>query len=437
MNNREAATFILLGVFFIYILLNSKTRLSLADIAKQLLLSKLTCILASYIAVICAATFLAARLNLWTTALTAATALWFLFTGFAWFMDLNGAGKDADFFKRRFLETLGFAAFFEFFLNAQVLPLAAEIFGQVFLLVVVLLNVVASQDEQYKLVAKLTTGMLVVTSLGLLMYTAIKLTSDWENVDKASLANELLMPLWLTAAVIPYLYLVAFFMGYELLFVRLSFMNNRRSPRLRAKAGMLLGLRGSLVDVEAFNGPFARAAAQSESVRDALRQVRGFKHDRSIKDAARAQARQTLEQNAGRRGVDANGLVLDRREFAKTKDALRWLSTCHMGWYQRDDRPNEYRKDLLDVLMASDSKQFAFESKEPVISKVRKDGQAWYAYRVTPSGHVLGIGAGGPPPSQWFYDGPTSPSGFPSSKGAGWSDYMSPARPEWQVEPEV
>ena len=46
---------------------------------------------------------------------------------------------------------LGFAAFLEFFLNAQVLPLPAEVLGQLFLLVVVLLNVVASPDQQYKL----------------------------------------------------------------------------------------------------------------------------------------------------------------------------------------------------------------------------------------------------------------------------------------------
>jgi hypothetical protein len=89
------------------------------------------------------------------------------------------------------------------------------------------------------------------------------------------------------------------------------------------------------------------------------------------------------------------------------------------------------------MLISTDSKQFAFDSEEPVISKIREDGQAWYAYRVTPSGHVFGIGATGPPPLQWFYDGTTPPSKFPNSKGAGWSDYMSPDRSEWQAEPEV
>ncbi len=53
MNNREAGTFLLLGAFFIYVLPYSKTRSSLAAIAKQLFWSKLTGILAGYVAVIC------------------------------------------------------------------------------------------------------------------------------------------------------------------------------------------------------------------------------------------------------------------------------------------------------------------------------------------------------------------------------------------------
>jgi len=31
---------------------------------------------------------------------------------------------------------------------------------------------------------------------------------------------------------------------------------------------------------------------------------------------------------AGQRGTDVDGRRIDRREFAETKAALRWLSTC-------------------------------------------------------------------------------------------------------------
>jgi hypothetical protein len=104
-----------------------------------------------------------------------------------------------------------------------------------------------------------------------------------------------------------------------------------------------------------------------------------------------------------------------------------------MGWYRNQDRPDEYRPDLLDIL--TDSKQLQLESDEPIHMKVRKDRQAWYAYRRTPSGHVFGIGARGAPPSQWFYDADVPPSGYPSNSATGWTGYLAPERPEWRDEP--
>jgi hypothetical protein len=131
-------------------------------------------------------------------------------------------------------------------------------------------------------------------------------------------------------------------------------------------------------------------------------------------------------------GTEGAGLQLDRREFAATKDALRWLATCQMGWYQNEDRPDTYRDDLLTVI--GDFLLQGLPEPHAIVMKVRKDGQAWYAYRTTPSGYVFGIGASGKPPSKWFWDGPTPPPGYPSKK-SGWTSAMDPhERPEWGVE---
>ncbi len=49
---------------------------------------------------------------------------------------------------------------------------------------------------------------------------------------------------------------------------------------------------------------------------------------------------------------------------------------------------------------------------------VSNDGQHWYAPRQATTGWWFAIGASGPPPDQWFYDGPVPPGSFP-------------AEPEW------
>lgn len=62
--------------------------------------------------------------------------------------------------------------------------------------------------------------------------------------------------------------------------------------------------------------------------------------------------------------------------------------------------------------------------------KVRGDGQAWFAWRRTTTGWVFGIGAKGPPPSEWFYEGPEPPKGYPDS-GPGWGSNAFERGPNW------
>ena len=53
--------------------------------------------------------------------------------------------------------------------------------------------------------------------------------------------------------------------------------------------------------------------------------------------------------------------------------------------------------------------------------KVAEDGQRWLAYRRTISGWCFAIGAAGPPPGQWEYDGQDPPTGFPGEEPV-WGD---------------
>ena len=438
MNNREIATFAILGGFAVWVVASPKIRPSFGGIGKQLFAWKLALPLLSYVALVVATVSMASRLGIWSFDFVGATILWFLFTGFSWFLNSASAGKDPDFFKRRFLETLGFAAFLEFFVNVHVFSLPVELVGQVFLLFVILLNAVASREDRYRPIATLTSLLLIATTVVLIGYTVHDLVSRWATLDLKLMLREFLLPIWLAATAIPFLYAFAFVMGYESLFSRLRAGAPRSSgiPTLRGKAGMVLGLRGALVDIDSFRGQPAWAAARSTSVRDAMRQVEVFKEERAADEAARSAARALLETNAGRPGVGGDGLVLDRREFAQTKEALQYIANCHMGWYRQKGRPNAYRADLLEMLLAVND-DLNFAGGDQVNTNVRKDGQAWYAFRRTPSGHHFGIGASGPPPSQWFYDGDSAPDGFPNPNRHGWTDFMSETRPEWRDEPDT
>ena len=111
--------------------------------------------------------------------------------------------------------------------------------------------------------------------------------------------------------------------------------------------------------------------------------------------------------------TDDAGRRLDRREFDATIDALRLLETCEDNWHRNRGR---YRKDLLTMV----GDHFRGLPEESGIElRVSEDGQSWYAWRRTLSGWCFAIGAGGPPPEQWKFDGPEPPRGFPAATGVG------------------
>jgi len=50
---------------------------------------------------------------------------------------------------------------------------------------------------------------------------------------------------------------------------------------------------------------------------------------------------------------------------------------------------------------------------------VAKSGRSWFAWRRTVTGWCFGIGAAGPPPDHWIYEGPEPPEGSPRA-GTDW-----------------
>ena len=80
-----------------------------------------------------------------------------------------------------------------------------------------------------------------------------------------------------------------------------------------------------------------------------------------------------------------------------------------MGHYRNRGR---YRTDLLDFALDGSGGQ-DLPNPHGVEMRVSTDGHRWMAWRRTITGWVFAIGAAGPPPDQWEYDGAVPPDGFP------------------------
>jgi len=145
-----------------------------------------------------------------------------------------------------------------------------------------------------------------------------------------------------------------------------------------------------------------------------------------VEEEGRRRRQERETRNAGSREVDQWGRRVDDREFEATQRALQWLATCQLSWYQNLGR---YRDDLLTVIDGSVSQ--GLPKDHAIQLRVSADGQAWWAWRITPSGQVLGIGADGSPPNQWLYDAEAPPVNCPAP-GPGWGEGPFSTPPNWQ-----
>ncbi len=217
------------------------------------------------------------------------------------------------------------------------------------------------------------------------------------------------MPAWMTLGVLPYVYAVALYAAYELAFKWIDFRDTHSSrARFRAKAAVVVRLRGQATLVDRLNLSWATRVADASSFRAALAVVDEFEQDLGRRVQEKQDAAARLVHYAGIDGVDDEGRRLDRREFEETTSALRWIATCQMGWGRRE---TGYRADILDVV--GDLSSRGLSGDGGIAVQVSPDGDSWYAWRRTVSGWVFAIGAAGPPPDQWEHDGPEPPSGFP------------------------
>ena len=274
-------------------------------------------------------------------------------------------------------------------------------------------------------------GLIVVASVALLLYVVVGLVNNWASLDKVDLLQQFALPVWLTLGVLPYIYVVGLFAAYELAFIRINWKSEVGWwARTRAKLVLLTSFHAKARDVGAFSGPWQFKLASATSFRDGRRVVDAFRNAQHGEARAVEEEHSRLVRFAGIDGVGEDGRRLDRREFDETMSALRWIGTCQMGWYN-NNQTQRYRTDLLDFILKGSAGD-RLPNPSGVHMRVSDDGQKWFAWRRTVSGWVFAIGAAGPPPDQWEYDGPDPPGGFPGEDPAwGVMSFSQEANVNW------
>lgn len=409
-NNRQLALLIWAAVALAFALRSADVRKSLKDVARMLLQPAIFVPIATFFGLVTANLMVGSVFGIWNSDLATDSAFWVIGSGFVLLFNFDRATKSDHYFRQTLGAILGLTILVELLLEISILPLPVELALVPITTLLVGVEVVAAREEQNQRVAGCAKGLLTVLGLGLLTVGLVRAATDFAALDLAHLGRQALLPIWMTAGLLPFVYLLALYAKYESVGNMIDWRSKQGwRQRTIVKLAVVREYGVKARSLGQFTNPAAMKVAEANSWREARETIRAHRSQLSEKEADERAAAARLEEFAGVEGVDEDGSQLDRREFEQTCAALRWLHSCHMGWWRRENR---YTEGLLDrITTATDSHGLTPGAGYNEV--VSDDGLSWYAWRRTTTGWVFAIAAAGSPPDQWLYDGADPPDGPP------------------------
>jgi len=428
-NNRQWAIIIWTALFLLWALLRPDGRKAIRDVTR-LAISPIFLLPFTMLCGWCTALlFLASRFGLWNRDLAADTAFWFLGSGIVLFFGITEVGKQDRLIRTTVAQLIGVAIVTDVVLEVGIMHWLIELVVVLLATVLVLVELVAKQRDGDRRVAGFASRLLALAGLTLLAVGLRRIIFDFEGQDWPQLGRQALLAIWLTTGVMPLIFTLGLFGQYEKVWKFVDYHSDtswRRRTMTKSAIVREHGIRATRLHRLNLGsvGPIAKATTWQRA-RLEVQQVELRHEDREREECERIQA---LKDFAGVRGVGDDGRQLDKREFDETCKALRWLHTCHSGWWRREQR---YTDGLLKKV-SSPSDTHHLHPDAGYTEVVASDGEWWFAWRRTPSGRVFAIAGIGVPHYPWSYDGPEPPTGPPGEDQL-WGDdpFASDCAPNW------
>ncbi len=345
LSTREQASLILIAIFVGYLLANASLRAHLPGLLRTSLSPAILLPILFLFAYTSFEVWIGFQLRWWSTSLAKETVVWTVASGAVLlYKGILEANDEPRFFRKTASATIAPTVFLTFFMNLTTFGLLAELALQLFLIPVTMLSTFAqvSADPKHYAARKICDGLLSLVVLSWFVYTAIHVQSIWHQLDVHLIAQKLILPMWLTLGLLPFIYVLSVYVAYQR---PLGIVKSQTSTfRVRWRAIVAIVLTLGLTRLQHF---WIKKLVDAKTLAAARSAVRQF--ERSLRDAERATAEEKdrLRRYAGVDGVDSEGRRLDRREFNETIAALQWLATCHAGHYRKRNR---YDRDLLHLL---------------------------------------------------------------------------------------
>lgn len=228
-SNREISIFIWVVVFIFWFFSKKETRKSAISVIQAFLkLSKWYLIMLIYIA---ALVLLFYKFRLWDLTLLKNTIYWTFGGAFILFFNLNKALESEKYFSKIFKDCFKIIVVVEFLSNLHSFNIIIELISIPILAFTGAMLGFSENKEEHKSVQKLFNGVLIIYSLGVLIFSIINISDNFSSLLSVESLKSLIFGSVMTVLLIPLLYSFALFMAYES-FLRMKKFILKENPKL-------------------------------------------------------------------------------------------------------------------------------------------------------------------------------------------------------------
>jgi hypothetical protein len=220
-NNRELASILWVITFSVILLFVKKVRASLNIVIKALVNRYVLISYAVVFLYIGLQLFLFYEIKYWDISLLKDTIFWIFGWAVLVIVNTNDAKRKIHFFSKVLLDIVKVTVILEFILNLFTFNFMVELVVLPFIILFVLLAALSDKKEKYVDVNRVANFIVVIYGFTILVFSAIKLVSDFQNVWTINNLRDFSLPIILSITFLPLLYVFALYLAYEHLFNRI------------------------------------------------------------------------------------------------------------------------------------------------------------------------------------------------------------------------
>jgi len=227
LNGREKAVIVWFLIFLFWALSQKNIRTSMLGVLKAFFQKKIITVFLAMFVYIFFIILLFSKLQIWNASLTKDTGFWILGSAFVLLMNVNNATQDDHHFKKILIDNLKLILVLEFIITLYSFDFWIEMLFVPVMFLIVAMGAVAEIKKEYLPVKKLIDNILSFIGIFLIIFAISKVIGDYQGFLTANNLRSFVLPPLMTLAYIPFLYIFALIMAYEMLFVRLDiFLKN-------------------------------------------------------------------------------------------------------------------------------------------------------------------------------------------------------------------